>query len=371
MKIWDAIIVGAGPAGAATAYDLASAGHSVLLLDRAEFPRAKACAGGLTSKTIAALRYSVDPVVRQTLNALTIERDGDHRTVLRRRSDYCFMTVRRELDAFCFEKTCAAGAVFQRVRAIEAIEEDQDGVSVRVDGERLRARYLVGADGVHSQVRRMTDADAGSWFWRAFALEACVRVSGREAEELIFDFAPVREGYGWFFPKGDHVNVGLYSCDRNEKIDRSRLHSYVQMRCGDAILEDVMGQYAGFGAGCHRPSSARIFLVGDAGGFVDPLTGEGIYFAIVSGQAAAGAIGEALVTNAQASVAFTQRTAKLRADLALSTSGARWFYGHLDRGYTLLALPLLKRAAMRAFAEGVNLAGLARGVRMLSAVMPL
>jgi len=366
MQTWDAILVGAGPAGCAAAYDLATAGRSVLLLDRAEFPRPKACAGGLTSKTVAALRYSVDPVVRQRLNALTIERDGDHRTVLRRRRDYCFMTVREELDAFCLEKTIAAGARFQRIRAIETIEEEQDGVTLRVDGERLRARFLVGADGVHSQVRRMTDPEAGSWFWRAFALEGCVKLSGREAEELIFDFAPVKDGYGWFFPKGDHVNVGLYSYDRNEKIDRARLSAYVQGRCGDAMLERVIGQYAGFGAGCHQPRSPRIFLVGDAGGFVDPLTGEGIYFAIVSGQAAAGAIDAALSRGAEAGREFARRTAKLRADLALATSGARWFYGHLDRGYRLLASPLLRGAALRAFAEGMNLAGLARGARKLA-----
>ncbi|WP_164981591.1 geranylgeranyl reductase family protein [Silvibacterium dinghuense] len=373
MKIWDAMIVGAGPAGCAAAYDLALAGHAVLLLDRAEFPRPKACAGGLTTKTVEALRYSVDPVIRQRLHALTIERDGDHRTVLRRRADYCFMTVRKELDAFCFEQTVAAGAQFRRIRAIESIEEAADTVRVRVDGEELCARFLIGADGVHSQVRRMTDPDAGRWFWRAFALEACISVSGREADELIFDFAPVRDGYGWFFPKGDHVNVGLYSYDRNEKIDRARLSAYVHDRCGSAMLEEVMGQYAGFGAGGHQPASERIFLVGDAGGFVDPLTGEGIYFAIVSGQAAAGAVAAALSTEVSADVnahaEFRERTRKLRADLALSTSGARWFYSDVNRGYKLLSSPLLKRASIRAFSQGMNLAGLAAGVRKLAAMM--
>ena len=64
-QLWDAIVVGAGPAGCAAAYDLAVAGQSVLLVDKSEFPRPKACAGGLTIKAVKALRYSIDPVVRQ------------------------------------------------------------------------------------------------------------------------------------------------------------------------------------------------------------------------------------------------------------------------------------------------------------------
>src|SRR5580698_5654229 len=118
MKLWDAIVVGAGPAGCAAAYDLALAGREVLLLDRAEFPRQKACAGGLTLKTVRALRYSVEPIIRQQISHVRLEPDASQATVLRRRSSYCFMTVRRELDDYCFRQTLAVGAKFQRIRAI-------------------------------------------------------------------------------------------------------------------------------------------------------------------------------------------------------------------------------------------------------------
>ena len=158
MRTWDAIVVGAGPAGCAAAYDLAHTGHSVLLLDRAEFPRQKACAGGLTAKTIRALRYPVDPVVRQQLNRLRIERDRDHSTILRRSADYCFMTVRKELDDYCLRQTVAAGAIFRRIGNIAAVEEDAEGVSIEADGQTLRAHFVIGADGVHSRVRRLAHA---------------------------------------------------------------------------------------------------------------------------------------------------------------------------------------------------------------------
>ncbi len=364
MQTWDAIVVGAGPAGCAAAYDLAAAGREVLLLDRAIFPRQKACAGGLTLKTVQALRYSVDPVVRQKISHMRLERDGSRSSVLRRRSPYCYMTVRRELDDYCLRQTLSAGAKFQHIRAIEAVTEDESGVTLRADGQALRARFLIGADGVHSRVRQLTDGGKG-WFWRAFALEAVVPIAAAAEQELVFDFAPIRDGYGWVFPKGDHVNVGLYSYAPEEKIDRARLAAYIHRRFGTVSAEDMIGQYAGFGAAQHRILPTRTFLVGDAGGFVDPLTGEGIYFAIASGQAAAEAIEADLKSETTAYERFAQITAKVRADLAVTTSGARWFYSNLDQGYRILSLRLLQSTVLNAFAKGFNPARLAARVRRL------
>jgi len=364
MRVWDAIVVGAGPAGCAAAYDLAATGRDVLLLDRAEFPRQKACAGGLTLKAVKALRYSIEPVVRQRISHMRVERDASRSIVLRRRSPYCVMTVRQELDDYCFRQTLATGAEYQRICAFTAITEDSSGVAVIADGQTLKARFLIGADGVHSQVRQLTGGD-NSWFWRAFALEATVVLPNASEQALVFDFAPVRDGYGWIFPKGDHINIGLYSYASDEKIDRTRLAAYIRDRCGDASATGVIGQYAGFGAARHEIAATRIFLVGDAGGFVDPLTGEGIYFAIASGQAAASAIETGLDSDAPGHLHFTQGTAKLRAELAISTSAARWFYGNLDQGCRLLSMPLLRAAALNAFANGLGLAGLATHAKKL------
>lgn len=366
MQTWDAIVVGAGPAGCAAAYDLAAAGREVLLLDRAIFPRQKACAGGLTLKTVKALRYSVDPVVRQKISNMRLERDGSRSSVLRRRSQYCYMTVRQEFDDYCLRQTLAVGAQFQHIRAIEGVSEDPSSVTLRADGQELRGRFLIGADGVHSRVRQLTDGGQG-WFWRAFALEAVVPVADAAKQELVFDFAPVRDGYGWVFPKGDHVNVGLYSYAADEKIDRARLAAYIHSRFRTASAEEMIGQYAGFGAAQHKILPTRTFLVGDAGGFVDPLTGEGIYFAIVTGQAAAEAIKADLKCRATAHERFAQTTAKVRADLAVSTSGARWFYSNLDHAYRILSVRLLQPAILSAFANGFNPARLAGRVKKLAA----
>jgi geranylgeranyl reductase family protein len=364
MKIWDCIVVGAGPAGCAAAYDLAACGREVLLLDKADFPRQKACAGGLTVKTVKALRYSIEPVVRQRIARIRIERDTNRTIVVKRRSPYCFMTVRHEFDHYCLRETIAAGAQFQRIRAISHLTEEPSSATLTVDGELLRARFLVGADGVHSRVRQLAGMGSG-WFWRGFALEATAPLPNAKAQDLVFDFAPVREGYGWIFPKGDHLNIGLYSCAGDEKIDRMRLSVYIRGRLADADPDSMIGQYAGFGAANHNIVSGRTFLVGDAGGFVDPLSGEGIYFAIASGQAAAAAIEDGLASGRQAHEEFARRTAAMRADLAVSTSAARWFYQNIDLGLRLLSMPFLHQFALNAFANGSDLTRLAARVKDL------
>ena len=113
-----------------------------------------------------------------------------------------------------------------------------------------------------------------------------------------------------------------------------------------------------------------MFLVGDAGGFADPLTGEGIHGAIVSGQAAAAAVESELRGGPSARTAFEKSTKPLRQDLRLSASGARWFYGNLDRGFRTLTAPLLRGAVMNAYADGTKIAALAHTVRRFTCMFP-
>lgn len=362
MEPWDAIVVGAGPAGCAAAWDLAAAGRAVLVLDKAEFPRHKACAGGLTRKSLRALRYSVTPVVRETVSAIVVEKDTNEAATLTSRKAVCAMTVRQELDDYCLRQTLGAGAQFARIGAIASIDVEVDSVSVRTPEAEYRGRFLIGADGVHSRVGQLVCAHP-EWFRRGFALEAEVRPENARRADLVFDLAPVRQGYGWIFPKCDHLNVGLYTESATEKLDRPRLEHYIRARLGNAHVGPIMGQYLGFGAERGQADMARVFLVGDAGGFADPLTGEGIYGAIASAQAAAAAIDGELRGRVNAQQDFAERTAPLRRDLQLSASGARWFYGNLDLGYRALTAPLLRRAVIDAYANGTKIAALANAAR--------
>lgn len=365
---WDALIVGAGPAGCAAAYDLAAAGRRVLLLDRADFPRHKACAGGLTRKSLRALRYSVAPVTRATISAITVEKNRDESATLASRNPVCAMTVRQELDHYCLRQALAAGAHFARIGPIENIEESAASVTLRTSDATYSAAFLIGADGVHSRVRQLLYGDHPSWLRRGFALEANVIPAAVPDSGPIFDFAPIRQGYGWIFPKRDHLNVGLYTESASEKIDRARLSAWIHQRYAGATVEHITGQYLGFGAENAPAASRRIFLAGDAGGFADPLTGEGIHGAIASGQAAAAAILSELQGRAPAAQAFAKATAPLRRDLRLSATGARWFYANLDTGFRALTAPLLRGAVVNAYANGTKIAALANAVRRFASV---
>ena len=128
-----------------------------------------------------------------------------------------------------------------------------------------------------------------------FALEAQVPLQATKVD-LTFDFGAVKNGYGWVFPKGDHLNVGLgyYGGPADEKLNRERLVTYVRQRLGTDRVDHVVGRYLGVSTSDSACAYGRVLLAGDAAGLVDPLTAEGIYSAVVSGQAAASAINGAL-----------------------------------------------------------------------------
>jgi len=364
MQAWDVIVVGAGPAGCAAAYDLATSGRSVLLLDRCDFPRPKACAGGLTIKAVRALRYSIKPVVVATVYGIQVSKNFEHSASLNSSKPLCLMTVREDLDAFCLNQTIAAGAEFRRIAHIHEVRELPDSVVLSTAAGDLQARFLIGADGANSHVRRLL-GDA-TWFRAGFGLEAQV-ASSHHGSDMHLDFGVVRDGYGWVFPKDGHFNVGLYSESQQHKITRSTLAEYIRKKLGTDKFDCMIGQYLGMGGRGNPHRHRRVLLVGDAAGLVDPLTGEGIYHAIVSGQAAARAINCELAEGVPAVETFRHEMRDVQLDLGLSQRAARRFYGDLDWGYAALTFPLVKSVAVRAYRQGLNFG---RALKRYSFIVP-
>jgi geranylgeranyl reductase family protein len=290
VERFDAIVVGAGPAGSTAAFRLAGAGARVLLADRERFPRDKPCGGGLTYRAVRQLPVSVEPVVEDVVERF--ELGFRYRSRFERRSGepLILMTQRRRLDALLAERAAAAGADFRDGLRATALELDADGARVRFGGDTATAPVVIGADGVNGITARSLGLADGRR--HGVALEGNVPYVHARAREYrglaVVELGTVPGGYAWVFPKGDHVNVGVGGWQS----EGPSLRAHLERACsGYGLRSDRLESLRGYRLPMRRAGDravhGRALLVGDAAGLVDPLSGDGIYEALVSARLAA------------------------------------------------------------------------------------
>ena len=293
MERFDVLVVGAGPAGSATAIHLARSGATVLLVDKARFPRDKPCGGGLTGRALRHVPCDVEPVVEHVVDRMVVRAaygskvsKASPRTLIR-------MTQRRRLDQHLVEQAVAAGVEFRDGAAVGDVGVREDAAEASVDGTRVVARFLVGADGANGVVARAIGIDAG--IVRGVALEGNVSWDELERdpyeETAWVELGVVPGGYGWVFPKGDHANLGVGGWMSEGPKLRAHLDRLArEHRVDPARLESVRGHRLPMRRLGTPAARGHVLLVGDAAGLVDPLSGDGIYEAFVSAKLAAEAI---------------------------------------------------------------------------------
>ena len=290
MTEFDAIVAGAGPAGATAARLLARSGARVLLLDKARFPREKPCGGGVTFRADSANDLDLSPVTEREIYDIRISanlnRSFDrHSDVLLTR-----MTQRHRLDAFLAERAASAGADFRDGLGLTAVDQDSSGVTVRTGGDAYRASFMIGADGVNGVTARALGMRPAAE--HAVALEAKYPLDSDLAHEwrtkLGLDLGGTPGGYCWVFPKGDHLNIGVGGWKSIGPTLRGRLDRYTHFQGLDpARLQDHRGYQLPLRRDGEPAARGRVALAGDAAALVDPLSGEGIWAAFVSGRLAA------------------------------------------------------------------------------------
>jgi len=342
------IVVGAGPAGGITAYELARRGVKVLIVERARLPRYKACGGGLPRKTLELVPFDLRPACDLEYTGARFRLRGVD-PVEETRTSPGMAAMRSVLDEFIVRKAREAGAELRDGVSVKGVESDGRGCTVRAEGETYKAEFVVGADGVNSRVARAVglrrDREVG------VAVEAEVYVKPEVLERCgamaVFDFCAAPDGYGWIFPKKDHLSAGVYSARPKVPHFHRLLDKFLQ--CHEEVREyksiSVRGHLIPLGGTYQRLHTDRVLLVGDAAGLADPFLGEGIYYAIRSGMIAAKVLGRFLA-GTETTLATHTYTAhcEITRDLLLMRAIGRAFFAAPDIMYTLLLKnPVLRR----------------------------
>lgn len=306
---YDAVVVGGGPAGATAAHTLGSHGHDVLIVDKSSFPRKKLCGGLVTWKTTRLLEREFgwnhealgpEDGFEYSTAGYEVNFDGD--TVKNGQSERpYYFADRRRYDAKLFE----AAVSHETVDALEGtavtdVDASTGTVSLS-DNSTVQGRYVIGADGAHSVVRNsLSKFDHDVWGHNlAIATELFLP---REAvdidpDSLLVHLGFVNWGYGWVFPNRDRLVVGVGGLNRkNDESFRALLDRYFDRLGIDVDSSSAESRPIPFGNYLTDPTTDRAMLVGDAAGFVDAMSGEGIFYAQRSGELCAHAIDRALGT---------------------------------------------------------------------------
>jgi geranylgeranyl reductase family protein len=284
MSIYDVIIVGAGPAGTTFARSLAKQGVATLILEKGRLPRDKPCAGGVTIRAANLLDFDISSTIERTVygGVLTykfankVERHSDKPPV--------YMTSRDKFDALLAAEAVRAGAKLIEGSPVIAIEKVKDSFRIETANGEYLSRILVGADGANGTTAASLGLTAG--FTRGVAIECEVYPDSTIdiGDKLKIDLGTIPAGYGWCFPKSDHLSIGAAGYLPHAKKLRTYVDRLIDYYCPGGIVRFQKGAILRIRDSRQTPIiSGGAILLGEAAGLVNAFTGEGIYYAIKSG----------------------------------------------------------------------------------------
>lgn len=294
--IYDAVIVGGGPAGAIAAWTLAAAGARVAMLEKERYPRPKVCAGGVTPRARALLApvlgsrwESAVAAEVKSLVAWTQSRFPQRHELQR---PFWHTVSRETLDSLLADSAAEKGAELLTGWRVREVTLERESGLFRINSQRgnLLAGSVIGADGARGVVARSLGIGPRLRMAPAMEVEVALRAGDRRFEsEAWLDFGVVPMGYAWVFPKGGQVSVGIGGLTNGK-----RLAVALRAFAGRNSLDLGETRPRGWVLPVWRPgvpaSRGNALLVGDAAGLVDPITGEGLYYAVRSGELAATAL---------------------------------------------------------------------------------
>jgi geranylgeranyl reductase family protein len=300
----DVLIIGGGPAGSSLAYLLKKNGFSACIVEKYSFPRTKLCGGLLTQKTVNLIDEiygGIDfPCERVTSNVNLYL--GTHLISSVIAEQKFYLVERKDFDNYLIMRyKNISGLLFEKSKL--TFIDPAKNRAITDKNETVQYKVIVGADGANSQIRKYID---NRYRPNALCLE-CNSLSENLSGDISIYLSVVRSGYGWCFSKKNHYTAGIGGIIKKNKNLKKSFKSFLKIT-GKAVNEkEIKGALLPFGKFVKKPCKDNMLLIGDAAGFVDSITGEGIYFALLSAKFAYESILESFQNKSQLSENYLNR----------------------------------------------------------------